>query len=341
MEATSSAGASVTLNASASSDPDGDPLTFTWTGPFGTLTGATITPTLPLGTHAITLTADDGNGGMASDTVSVTVRDTTAPVVTPPADITVTATEAGGARGSASTALAAFLAGGSATDSADPNPTRLTPQFASMNADNNTLFPLGSSTVTFRFTDASGNLGSATATVTVVAPDFALSVAPSSITLSSGASATVVIIVTPQPPAPFMGQVSFACSNLPLQAACGFSPAAVVPGSNPVTARLTISTNGAMSLGAPRVDLPGAQPFLIWLLVLAVVVLPLYARARDGFERRRLGFALGVVLVLAISATQTACGGGLGGTPPGRYQFAVLASAGSTQHSITVTLNVQ
>jgi hypothetical protein len=79
VEATSSAGAIVSLDGSASSDPDGDGLTYTWTGPFGTLTGATIAPLVPLGIHAITLTVDDGRGGIASDTVQVTVQSTTPP----------------------------------------------------------------------------------------------------------------------------------------------------------------------------------------------------------------------------------------------------------------------
>jgi len=35
-------------------------------------------------------------------------------------------------------------------------------------ADNTTLFPVGTTTVTFRFQDASGNIGTANATVTVV-----------------------------------------------------------------------------------------------------------------------------------------------------------------------------
>jgi len=66
-------GAVVTLDGSASHDLDGDLLTFSWTGPFDTLTGATISPTLAGGTHTITLTVDDGHGGTASDSVTVIV----------------------------------------------------------------------------------------------------------------------------------------------------------------------------------------------------------------------------------------------------------------------------
>jgi parallel beta-helix repeat protein len=70
----------VTLDGRASSDPDGNTLNFSWTGSFGTVTGPTPTVTLPKGRHEITLTVDDGNGGVALDTVVVTVSDRTAPL---------------------------------------------------------------------------------------------------------------------------------------------------------------------------------------------------------------------------------------------------------------------
>jgi parallel beta-helix repeat protein len=72
--------ATVTLNGSGS-DPEGDPLTFVWSGPFGSASGATVTVSLPSGTHVISLTVSDGNGGDSIDTVSITVRDLTAPII--------------------------------------------------------------------------------------------------------------------------------------------------------------------------------------------------------------------------------------------------------------------
>ena len=165
VEATSPTGASITLTGGGS-DPDGDPLEFTWTGPFGSLGGASISPTLPLGMHALILRVSDGSLS-ASDEVKIAVVDTTPPVVTPPSAIAVPATEAGGARGIASTVLAGFLLSGSAVDVVDLSPTRLTPQVSGIDANNNTLFPLGTTPVTFRFTDAAGNIGTVAANVTV------------------------------------------------------------------------------------------------------------------------------------------------------------------------------
>ncbi|KAF0146379.1 MAG: VBCS repeat-containing protein [Nitrospirae bacterium] len=72
-------GAAVTLNGSGSSDPDGDALTYTWTGIFGTATGVNPQVQIPLGTYSITLKVDDGKGGTAEDTVVITVQDSVPP----------------------------------------------------------------------------------------------------------------------------------------------------------------------------------------------------------------------------------------------------------------------
>lgn len=65
--------ASVTLNGTGSSDPDGDALTYTWKEGATTLaTGATPTVALPFGLHTLTLTVSDGQYS-DSDTVVIDV----------------------------------------------------------------------------------------------------------------------------------------------------------------------------------------------------------------------------------------------------------------------------
>ena len=72
----------VALDGTSSSDPDGDTLSYSWTGPLGTATGARATLPLPLGTNVVSLTVDDGYGMTASTTITVTVRDTMPPILT-------------------------------------------------------------------------------------------------------------------------------------------------------------------------------------------------------------------------------------------------------------------
>jgi hypothetical protein len=65
--------ASVNLNGTGSSDPDGDILTYLWEGSFGSPTTASTSVTLPVGTHTVTLTARDRCGLVHTDTVVITV----------------------------------------------------------------------------------------------------------------------------------------------------------------------------------------------------------------------------------------------------------------------------
>lgn len=83
VEATGPGGAVVTLNGTQSSDPDeGQALTYAWSVPLGTATGPVVNVTFPLGVHDVGLTVSDGFGGSDADSATVTVVDTTPPVVT-------------------------------------------------------------------------------------------------------------------------------------------------------------------------------------------------------------------------------------------------------------------
>lgn len=88
VEATSPAGASVTLDGSGSTDPDSTPGTnddiefFDWyEGATDLGSGETINYTFPLGSHTVTLVATDFLGETDSDEVIIVVEDTTPPVI--------------------------------------------------------------------------------------------------------------------------------------------------------------------------------------------------------------------------------------------------------------------
>ena len=158
LEATGPSGAVAVFTAAATDIVDGS-MSSTCAPPAGS--------TFPLGVTTVRCAATDAHGNSASGVFTVTVGDTNPPVVTAPPPIAVPVTEATGARAANWPALASFLASGSAVDAVDPAPFRLAPETGGNAANSNTLFPLGSTTVVFRFRDASGNVGSAPSTVVV------------------------------------------------------------------------------------------------------------------------------------------------------------------------------
>ncbi len=105
-----------------------------------------------LGTTPVTWTAEDDAGNSASCGADVIVQDTTAPSIAAPSDQTEEGNTAGGWTGSIGAPVV--------TDVVDPSPV--------VTNDAPGLFPLGTTTVTWTATDASGNSASDTQDITVI-----------------------------------------------------------------------------------------------------------------------------------------------------------------------------
>lgn len=174
------------LNASGSSDPDSDPLTFTWTGPFseggGTVTGETVQVTVPLGTHTIDLLVEDSQGGTDTDFIVIQVVDTTPPVITLTGSSAVTV-EVG------SLYDASMDAGATASDTVDGD---LTGSIVTGGLPVNTSAP-GTFQVTYNVTDQSDNAAVQVArTVTVVnTPPILANLTLSSATINENDTVTL------------------------------------------------------------------------------------------------------------------------------------------------------
>jgi hypothetical protein len=80
VERDSLSGALVTLDGSGSCDYDGDTLSYNWSWQGGSASGVSADVVLPMGQRTITLTVSDGKFYI-SDTVDITVVDTTTPTV--------------------------------------------------------------------------------------------------------------------------------------------------------------------------------------------------------------------------------------------------------------------
>ena len=115
--------------------------------------------TFPLGQTTVTCSATDAHGNTGTATFKVNVVDTTPPTLIAPGDTQVYATSEAGSDGNDQGPITRFVFGFHVADIADPSPkvTSNPPAF----------FPVGTTTVTFTATDASGNKASASAKLTV------------------------------------------------------------------------------------------------------------------------------------------------------------------------------
>jgi hypothetical protein len=168
--------------------------------------------------------------------------------------------------------------------------------------------------------------GVVTVTVQAAAASFAVSLSPTSGSVSSTGTTTTMLTV--KPANGFNQAVTFSCAGLPANATCSFSPATVTPSGSAATTTVTIQT------GVTSAMLPIAGGSAL------VITLGLFV---PGWKRRR---QLWLWLVVAMTfGLALGCGGGNGngggsGTPSGANQVTITGTAGSLAQSATFALTV-
>lgn len=220
-----------TLDGSASSDPDGDSLGFEWTGIFGTAAGINPIVSLELGTHPIVLEVDDGNGGLDSDSLFITVEDTTPPIVDAGPDVILEAKSASGATFTVMQASSDTCSDVVVTQSPDQ-----------------TLFPLGATTVTVNVVDDSGNTASDSLIVTVQDTTLPILTVPANLTVEANAVLSTVDI-----------GIATATDILPVTIVNDAPTGGFPLGTTPVTWMAT-DTSGNIATGTQQVTIVDTTP---------------------------------------------------------------------------------
>jgi hypothetical protein len=183
---------------------------------------------------------------------------------------------------------------------------------------------------------------SSAVSITVAAPDFAVSVSPSTATVTPGQSVTATLTVTPV--GGYNHAVNFTCGALPSEATCTFTPASVsLSNGTAATSTLTITT--AAPSPAVRRGTPGAMAGIASLSILFLLCSPMrLRRAAHG----RLYLTLSYVFLLTGFLFLSGCGGSSNpstptnpGTPAGTQTITVSTSDGTISHSVSFQIVVQ
>jgi probable HAF family extracellular repeat protein len=155
---TSACNGMVTLDGTQSSDPDGDVLAYEWSENGAVLgTNAMLSVSLATGAHTLTLRVSDPCGESSLATVSVAVGDTTPPTVSCPANVTP----------SGSNSCEASMPDLRTQVVVSDNCTAANNLIVTQSPAPGTILGAGQYVVTVTATDASGNVGSCSTTITV------------------------------------------------------------------------------------------------------------------------------------------------------------------------------
>lgn len=188
----------------------------------------------------------------------------------------------------------------------------------------------------------SSAVASAAYTISASAPDFEVTVNPTSLTIVAGQSGQATFTVTPENG--FDSQVSFSCSGLPAEASCSFSPPNVTPNGGPVTSTLTVNTTAASSAqrwpeGWPRFPAYAA----LGMMGLALIYAAGRRRTRPLAMVQFAALCLFLLIASGVSSCSSKGTSGNPGTPAGTTTISVSAAVsggGGANHAATLTITV-
>jgi hypothetical protein len=195
--------------------------------------------------------------------------------------------------------------------------------------------------------------------VTGTTPDFSVSVAPATISLTQGQSGTVIASITPINAASLTAPmfVTLSCSGLPDQASCTFTPEnlEILPGTTTVVSSSMLLTTvaGSSARVVPVQPVNGAP--IAWAILLpgalGLAGLAFGARRRTWLNRLALLALVGFVAVLGTTACSPLYNYHNHGpphnlpTPVGSYTLDINAQSSNgitaTTHDATMVLTVQ
>ncbi len=193
IEATASDGVTVQLNGILSTDPDNDNLIYAWAVNGQELgSGAIIHTKLGIGAHSITLTVNDGRGGISTATAYLQVMPLVVPNRSP---LAVIAPLPASMESPDPAGIVVPLNG---TSSSDPDGDSLTyiwqvdGQEVGRGARIDVLIGIGSRSITLTVEDGRGGVGKATAALEILSPTLSIkSVSPSNLTRNN---ATILVV---------------------------------------------------------------------------------------------------------------------------------------------------
>jgi hypothetical protein len=196
----------------------------------------------------------------------------------------------------------------------------------------------GTQTITASYSGDGNTQASSGVISQVVNAAFAQEPAGSgSTTLTVKAGQTVSAPINVTGTAGFSGQVTLACSGLPANTSCSFSPASItVSGTAAVPTLLSINTSASATTSQLRLGTIAYGMGLAGLVMLWPI--------------RRRGFPLFAMLIFTVALAAlglTGCSSAGGSSAPptataaGTYNFTVTASSGSVQSQSAYTLVVQ